>query len=77
HLEHELQQRIQSLEEEEELDGAITVAGLLAFASHEAEQICTTQWLLHHQYLAWQDLLPNPHLGIPWQILYEGQNDWA
>ncbi|KAI6104253.1 hypothetical protein F5141DRAFT_1007161 [Pisolithus sp. B1] len=28
-------------------------------------------------YLCHLQLLPNPHLNTPWQILFNSQNDWA
>ncbi|KAG2072488.1 hypothetical protein BDR04DRAFT_1127649 [Suillus decipiens] len=56
----------------------IAILSVLVFV--RAEQSCyecSECWQTRRRYLIHSDLLSNPHLNTPWQVLYSGQNDHA
>ncbi|KAG2064095.1 hypothetical protein BDR04DRAFT_1130902 [Suillus decipiens] len=63
-------------DEDNELQRRLTaILSVLVFVG--AEQSCyeCSECWQTRRYLIHSDLLPNPHLNTPWQVLYSGQND--
>ncbi|KAG6917546.1 hypothetical protein DXG01_002183 [Tephrocybe rancida] len=74
---------LQQLEEEEEeveddlFDRAMILATLLAFSVEEARQIRAERRQPNRLYLCRPQLLSNPRIATPWQVLYDSMNDRA
>ena len=50
---------------------------IILFGIVEAHRTCVHCCNVNQLYLHQQDLLPNPCIGTPWQILYAARNDHA
>ncbi|KAG6918855.1 hypothetical protein DXG01_011260 [Tephrocybe rancida] len=74
---------LQQMEEEEDeaegdlLERAMIAAALIAFLEEEAHRICADQRHPSRLYLRRGQLLPNPRVGTPWQVLYDSRDNRA
>ena len=79
--EEEMQALASAEQEQERLEEArehsLRVLGFIWLAA-EADR---EDWLACHQahrlYLTWPELMPNPYISSPWEVLYQVQEDWA
>jgi hypothetical protein len=58
-------------------DDVIAVFGILALGVLEAEELRRQRRAVTRHYLTRPQLLPNPRIGTPWQILHLSQDDRA
>ncbi|KAF8222922.1 hypothetical protein L208DRAFT_1412630 [Tricholoma matsutake] len=71
---------LQQMEEEEEeqdqeaVDHAVSVIALALVGVEHAHQLQVQQRQPSHLYLCCGQLLPNPHIGTPWQALYDSHS---
>ncbi|KAH7930088.1 hypothetical protein BV22DRAFT_1001525 [Leucogyrophana mollusca] len=56
----------------------LAILGVLIYAgADESRRLRSERRRAHRTYLVRDDLLPNPRLNTPWQVMYDGQNDRA
>ncbi|XP_006458839.1 hypothetical protein AGABI2DRAFT_40932, partial [Agaricus bisporus var. bisporus H97] len=60
--------------EEEEDEVALAAAGIVVYLEQEIRSIQATRRARSRQYLVRAELLPNPRVNTPWQVLYIHQN---
>ena len=66
----------EDLSEDEEYQQALAAAAIIG-GVEIAQEIRIARWHLHRLYLCRPQLLPNPRMNTPWQILYDSQDDQA
>ncbi|TFK35750.1 hypothetical protein BDQ12DRAFT_668371 [Crucibulum laeve] len=72
----------QAEQEEEEADdelqaSTIATAAFIFIGAEEAHLICAEHCRHNCLYLVCSELLSNPQIGTPWQVLYASQSDCA
>lgn len=72
-----LEEQEEQWEEEDLVEQAAGLLGLMRIGAEEARKLHAEQRLAHRMYLTRPDLLPNPQVDTPWQVLYNRKNDRA
>jgi hypothetical protein len=63
---------------EDEHDTEVACIGMLIYhGANEVRRVRNARRAEHRAYLTCSELLPNPRLQTPWQVLYESQTDHA
>ena len=66
----------EDLSEDEKYDQALAAAAIIS-GVEIAREIWTARRHIHRLYLSQPQLLPNPRINTPWQVLYDSQDDRA
>lgn len=72
-----LEEQEEEWEEDDLVEQATGLLGLMRIGAEEARKLRAERRLAHHMYFTCSDLLPNPQVDTPWQVLYNRKNDRA